>query len=360
MTQYLVINDLHIGVNRTGGTTADSAMALRQFALSNYRGLLGLGENIIINGDMFDSFNVPLSDLLQAYQTTAEWLADGPARTLFLIPGNHDLSKNSLNLSSFEMLAKLLVTRFPSQVDYLPGSNWVDEYQGIYAVSHVANQDLFELALSNVPDSVKTLLLHCNFDNVFAGQADHSLSISREQAKALTKRGITLVLGHEHQGRTMMNDKVLLVGNQFPTSVSDCLVHGDGQKDGCKYALVIAGADMELIPTWKFNSGDTGGFVEVGWGDLGSAVVLSRQFVRVTGTATAAEASSVIKAISKFRQSSDAFVVTNGVKVEGLADSGELADSVEDIRSVDVIEMLIETLDAEQAACVRKLLLENT
>ena len=358
MTKYLVINDLHLGVNRTGGTTADSAVALRQYALNQYRELLKLGGNVIINGDMFDSFNVPLSDLLQAYQTTVEWFLLSEGVTLTLIPGNHDLSKNSLNLSSFEMLAKLLMARFPAQVCYLPGSNWVDQPAGIYAISHVANQELFELALSNVPDSVKTLLLHCNFDNVFAGQSDHSLNISREQAKALTKRGITLVLGHEHQGRTMMNDKVILTGNQYPTSVSDCLVHGDGQKDGCKYALVIDGADMELIPTWSFKDA-FGGFADIAWDCLPTEDI-GKCFVRVTGSATAAESASVIKAISKFRQTSNAFVITNGVKVTGLSDSDELAESVEDIRSVDVIEMLIETLDAEQAACVRKLLLENT
>lgn len=355
--KWTVINDLHIGVNRTGGTTAESAAKLRQFALDRYAELLRLGQRIIINGDMFDAYNIPLSDLLQAYQTTAEWLLSNPGNTVHLIPGNHDLSKNSMNLGSFQLLAHLLVLRFPSMVFYLPGGNWISEGDGIYAISHVANQELFELALSNLPDNVKVLLLHCNFDNVFAGQSDHSLNLSREQAKVLTKRGITIVMGHEHQGRTLMNDKVILVGNQFPTSVSDCLVHGDGQKDGRKYALVIDGDDMELVPTWSFKD-DVGGFREVDWRDLANAPD-GPLFIRVSGEASASEAPSVIKAISKFRQNSKAFVITNGVKVEGVAGADELAQSVEDIRSVDVLEMLIETLDEAQAACVRKLLAEK-
>ena len=353
MTKWLVTNDLHIGVLRSGGTTPSSAQSLRQYALDKYRGLLELGTNVIVNGDFFDTYQVPMTDLLNAYITTSNWL-NTVGETLVLIPGNHDLSKNSANMSSFEVMARLLVARFPDKVRYLPGDNWVDKEQGIWAISHVANQDLFELALSRVPDGTKTLLLHVNFDNVFAGQSDHSLNIDREQAKALTKRGITLVLGHEHQHRTMMSDKVILIGNQFPTSVSDCLSHGEGQKDGKKYCLVIDGEDMELIPTWSFNDA-VGGFVDADWQDL-TAVPEGAGFVRVTGSATSAEAPSVIKAISKLRQSHKAYVITNGVKVEGVGSVDGIADSIEDIRSVNVLEMLLATLDDAQQAAVRRLL----
>ena len=246
------------------------------------------------------------------------------------------------------------MAQFPGKVQYLRGGGWVRQECGLYAISHCPNQGLFDLELSRVPEDVKTILLHANFDNLYAGQSDYSLNLSREQAKVLVKRGVTVVMGHEHQGRTLMNDKVIIVGNPYPSSVSDCLTHGEGQKDGRKYALVIDGDDMELVPTWSFKD-DVGGFREVDWRDLAKAPD-GPLFIRVGGEATAAEAPSVIKAISKFRQTSKAFVITNGVKVEGVAGADELAASVEDIRSVDVLEMLIETLDAEQAACVRKLL----
>jgi len=111
---------------------------------------------------------------------------------------------------------------------------------------------------------------------------------------------------------------------------------------------------VEFVDTWA-RTDDVGGFREVDWRDLAKAPD-GPLFIRVSGDATAAEAPSVIKAISKFRQTSKAFVITNGVKVEGVAGADELAQSVEDIRSVDVLEMLIDTLDPDQAACVRKLL----
>ena len=355
MKRRIVINDLHLGVQRSGGTTGESAAALRQYALDRYAELLVYGDHFVVNGDMFDTFQIPLTDLLGVYEVTSSWLESDRTRTLDLIPGNHDLSKNSANMSSFELMARLLRARYPDQVRYLAGGNWIDEGMGIYAVSHVANQDLFDLELKRVPESAKTLLLHCNFDNKFAGQSDHSLNLDREQAKVFTKRGTMLVLGHEHHGRVLMNDKVIITGNQFPTSVSDCLPQA-GQNDHDKRCLVIeADGDLDFIPTWA--PGYDLGYRQVDWKDLDTDLS-GLGFIRVSGEATAAEASSVIKSISALRQKSKAFVITNAVKVEGSGTDESFAESVEDIRGVDVLSMLIETLDTEQAACVRKLLKE--
>lgn len=354
--KLLILNDVHIGVQRTGGTTSTTASELRQFILNKFRDLLDLGSDVLINGDCFDSYQIPLSDLLQAYQIATEWLMS-KGRKLYLIPGNHCLSKNDANLSSFELFGRLLQAQFPDKVSYLHGGNWVDQSQGWYAISHMPNQDLLDLEISKVPDGVKYLFLHLNYDNTYAGQSDHSLNLSRDQAKALVKRGMTLILGHEHQGRTLMNDKVIIVGNQFPTSVSDCLRHGDAQADGRKYCLQIDGDDMELLPTWAPKD-PVGGFHEVDWQDLAS-VPEGQHFIRVTGTADSSESAAVIKAISSLRQKSDAFVITNAVKVDGLQAMDAIADSIEDIKAVSVIDLLLNMLDEPQAAAVRSLLKEH-
>lgn len=355
--KYTVLNDLHLGVQRTGGTTAESAQTLRAFTLSNYKGLLNqASNNVVINGDMFDTYSVPLVDLLDAYEITANWLSN-EACHLTLIAGNHDLSKNSANIGSLQLLAFLLKDRFPGQVEFIQGATWVDEGQGIYAISHVLNQELFDLELGRVPDNVKYLLLHCNFDNSFAGMADHSLNLMRDQARVLVKRGITVILGHEHQGRTIMNDKVIIVGNQFPTSIADCLAHGEGQKDGIKCMLQIDGDDLELVPTWNHLQA-WGGYEEVDWQYIGNAPI-NADFIRIDGKATSAQAAEVIKVISKLRQSSKAFVITNAVKIDAGEGQQEIEASVEDIRAVNVIDMLLEALDEDQRAVVRKLLAED-
>lgn len=350
----LVVNDTHIGVNRTGGTTPTSSDSLRNYLHRKFRNLLDLSDEVLVNGDLFDTFQIPVSDMLSAYITIAEWL-NSKGRKLYLLPGNHDLSKNSANMSSFELMARLLTMQHPDKVRYIQGGAWVDQDRGLYGISHVPNQDIFDLELSKVPDGVKYLFLHVNVDNAMAGQADHSLNITREQAKQLTKRGVTIVVGHEHQGRELMGDKVIVTGNPFPSSVSDCLRHGDAQADGTKRALLIDGDDMELVPTWSVKDQD-GGYREVDWRDLGSVRDTEQIFIRVSGKADSSEAAEVIKEISKLRQRSDAYVITNAVKVDSVDGDDDLEASIEEIKAVSVLDILLSMLDEPQQAVVRELM----
>lgn len=357
MSKTLVINDLHLGVQRTGGTTNQSAAALREFAHDKHRNLLSLagsGDTVIVNGDLADAYDIPLAEALDIYAAAYEWLSTTRGKLVWAL-GNHDLSKDSTRLGTVAFVGRLLQTQFRDQFTLIHEPTALTSED--YIIPHVANQDLFDLELSRIPEGTKRLYLHCNYDNSFAGQADHSLNLSRDQAKTLVKRGMTLILGHEHQGRTLMNDQVIIVGNQFPTSVSDCLRHGDAQADGRKYCLLIDSEDMELIPTWSPRD-SIGGFHEVDWRDLSSAPE-GRHFIRVTGTADSAEAAAVIKAISSLRQQSDAFVITNAVKVDGVQEVDAIAESIEDIKSVSVLDLLMEMLTEQQQAVIHQLLKEE-
>jgi hypothetical protein len=350
----LVVNDVHIGVERVAGTTQVSAQALRGYLLQTYAELLGMAQEVVVNGDLFDTYNIPLTDLLQTYQITAAWLAESPKRAIHLIPGNHCLSKNSANLSSFELMARLLQSQFGDRVSYIQGGAWVCEERGVYAISHVVNQAVFDMELDRVPETAKYVLLHSNFDSGFAAQTDHSLNVTREQAKRLIDNGATVIFGHEHQGRTAFGGRLIITGNPRPSSVSDCLAHGDGQLDGKKHALLLTDGPPQTIQTWC----QEGNFVQVDWRFI-SKWEGPEKFIRVNGNASAEEAADVIKAISTFRQKSDAFVVTNAVKVAQVADADEMEVSAEDVRSVNVISMLIESLTEEQAAVVRQLMEKN-
>lgn len=355
MTKILVINDLHLGVQRTGGTTNASAAALRAYAHEKHTGLLDLaGDNdtVIVNGDLADTYDIPLAEALHIYSAAYEWLSRGSGLLVWAL-GNHDLSKDSSKLGTVAFIGRLLEAQFPANRFRLIGAPTALTDED-YILPHVANQDIFDLELSRIPDTAKRVYLHCNFDNAFAGQADHSLNLSRDQAKALTKRGVTLILGHEHQGRALMGDKVIIVGNQFPTSVSDCLRHGDAQADGHKYALLVDGEDMELVPTWSPRD-KVGGYYEVDWRDV-TAAPAGQHFIRVSGTAEAHEAADVIKTIATLRQKSEAFVITNAVKVDGVAGDDLIAESIEDIKSVNVIDLLLEMLDPEQRVVIQNLL----
>lgn len=327
-----VLNDLHIGVLRSGGTTPLTAWNLRQQVLQQTAKLLnGIDSDLVINGDLFDSYACPHSDLLAAYEIFSTWLTRG--HKLWLVMGNHDLSTDSTKLSAAEFFGKILEAGC-DRVQVLRGSGWTTS--DTYAISHVANQDLFDIELEKVPPC-KYLLLHCNYDNKFAAQSDNSLNLTEDVAKNLPVK--TIVLGHEHQGRHALGGKVQIVGNQIPTSVADCL----GNK--FKYYAKLD-SELSLVPCWQAD----GDFIELDWQELRET---SERFVRITGTATAAQAPDVAKAVSRYRSSSEALVVTNAVKIA--QESGEgFAQDLETLQGFDVLEALLSFFTPEEAAVIKE------
>lgn len=354
-----VINDLHEGVQRAGGTTPGSAATLREFAHDNHRRLLQRAavlpvKRVIYNGDLTDEYNIPLTDAIEIFCTVREFMDDNPGVEMIWAEGNHDLSKDSTRLGTVAFLGKLLEGIYPGRFFLVEKPTAFGD--GIYIIPHLANQEMFDAALAAVPEGTHLLFLHCNYDNAFAGQQDHSLNISRDQAKELKQRGIKIIMGHEHQGRELMGGNVVIVGNQFPTSVSDCLGKADAQRDGKKYCLLIDEyGTIEKIETWSADQEPDGWFAEVDWRELRNTTETGRGFIRVTGTATAIEAADVIKEISWFRQRSQSYVITHAVKIEKPEGMEDLPDSLEDIKAVDVMELLYGMLEPEQVAALKKL-----
>jgi metallophosphoesterase superfamily enzyme len=358
VTRRLIINDLHLGVQRSGGTTISSAEALRKFAHDKHAALLQLAvkhncDVVTVNGDLADQYDIPLSEGIEILATAKLFLEGNPDKELEWGLGNHDLAKDSSKLGIVAFLGVILEGWFPGRFRLIRKPTLLSA--GVYMIPHLVNQEQFDLALSQVPDEAKTVLLHCNYENTFAGALDHSLNVSREQVRKLRDRGMTVVLGHEHLARTLMNGHLVIVGNQFPTSVVDCLAHGDAQKDGKKYALIVnEDGSFDHIQTWSKDD-DDGWFAEADWQELGELSEDGRGFVRVVGEAAATQAADVVKAIAQFRQRSHSFVVTNAVQVEGLDTTDDEIVTQEDIRRIDVIGLLLGMLDERQAAKIREL-----
>ena len=172
------------------------------------------------------------------------------------------------------------------------------------------------------------MFLHCNFDNHFAAQTDHSLNLSAERAQQFAEKGVQLVLGHEHHGRHLGN--VRIIGNQIPSSIADCL---DPNKVK-QYAVL---EDRELTLHDFMPVDDV--FAEVDWQ---TDTLPDKQFIRVTGEAAYEQASEVVQRIAEWRKSSDAFVITNAVKVGSLDTQTALPDVQS--ASFDVWKMLLEKL----------------
>ena len=237
----IIINDTHLSVNRVSGTTPQSREDLRSYVFAEFDKLLHIadGHDLCILGDLFDAFEVAPRDWLEAYLLLAGWCDNNPDCTLDLVAGNHDVSSKADRVASFETLATVLKQQFDNvDVTGINGTSkaYLDGFQ-IHIVAHHRNQELFDLALDRVLEDCQRgdyVLLHANYDNKFAEQADHSLNVSEAQALEFTKKGVTLIHAHEHQSRVEIphgtpadGGSVICLGNQIGTSCSDWLGSGD-------------------------------------------------------------------------------------------------------------------------------------
>ena len=360
----LILNDIHASVQRVAGTTPATQAALRQYVRDNLESLLRYGDReVTVNGDLLDGFAVESHELVKVFDIFSKWLEGNFHRRLNLVGGNHDFSAKGERLSSFHMLGHFLREMHPGKVNvYDKGLHWIND--NVYCIPHQLNQERFDHEVDKAsfpvePDILmvspqdksgpKYLLLHANYKNSFAEHSDHSLNLNDEQVGNLMRAGFTIVLGHEHQGYTLRGERVIVVGNQFPTSVADCI------GDEVKHCLRIENGKHEFIETWH----SEGNYLEVDWQSLrdGTAEIGEQQFIRITGEAKADQAADVVNVVARFRQTSDALVIGNAVKVEGQAVLDEMAlESTESIKAFDVLNAIYSQLEPREVEVVRELL----
>lgn len=336
-----VTTDWHIGAKRTAGATPASNEALGAYLLQSLEKALDPQYPHLIMGDLLDQFTIDSAALLSVYRVLQSFLATG--QELAVVRGNHDHHPRATQVSSFDLLMGILEHQFPAT---LTVAREVTRWRQFVLVPHLPNNDLLKIEvekLSDVENSV--IVFHANYDNNFAADSQHALNLTQEMADPLLKRGNVLTLGHEHQYRALEQRRVLILGNGVPSSVADCL--------GCdaKFAAYFDGPDYELEPMVHINEV----FTRVDWRNLDTDP--GYQFIRVEGTATAEEAAEVVDAVARFRAKSEAYVVTNAVKVEGVAAFDELAEmSLEQITAFNVLDALLEELSEEEGKVVKELL----
>lgn len=356
----IILNDLHLGVNRQAGTTPNSQAALKKWLYLRLREVLRSQagkQNLVINGDLFDGFEVAVSDVIDTYELLDDWLFEQPY-TLTLVMGNHDASAKADKVSSFHLLAHFLQAKWRDRVqvvDHNNGLTAIDRDNCVWAISHQLNQDLFEIELDKAEgfgpclnkERHSFLLLHANVNSCFAEHSDHSLNVSQERIGSLIKAGWTLVFGHEHIGYVGRSGRLVVIGNQFPSSIVDCI--GNEQKQ----FMTINQREYKLHTSWEA----PGSYLDIDWRELSLDAVSGHQFVRVSGEATAEEAADMVGAIAKLRQKSDAFVISNGVKVGGMVEMGKVTEmSLEEVSRFNVMEALLETLSEREQEVVKGLL----
>lgn len=329
MKPLVIINDCHLGVKRVSGTTKESMAALQEFQIREFKSLVNLADNadLLINGDLFDKFEVDKLVEFQVFSVLSTWLIQYPDQTLYLSAGNHDLSTNSERTSSFENLCNYLES-FYDNVKTIRGNNKLitDNWA---VVAHHANQNMFEEALDELlqEDNLKYVFVHANLMSPFAEHSDHSLNVSEEILNRFAEKGVTVVFAHEHNRRQLLN--AVVIGNQIPSSISDCL-----DPNPTKQVGILKESGLEFKDWCSISSI----YAEVDWRSESFPDVM---FLRLSGTADYEQAAEVVQTAVNVRQTSRAFVVSNNVKVNQIE---ETAESAEQLSEFNVQALVLEEL----------------
>jgi hypothetical protein len=207
-----------------------------------------------------------------------------------------------------------------------------------YVIPHLPNQALFDEALLEVPEC-DVLFLHVNYDNKFAARSDQSLNLTAEQAAACKAQRI--LIAHEHNSRT--TGKIVIPGNQIASSVSDWL------HSPFKFYAQVSGSTITLVNC----RARTNEYVEINWKELDGHPATS--FIRVTGTATAEEATIAVTTLAKYRASSPALVISSAIEMQTTDDTEAFSSSLESAQSFDVWRALEEHLTTDQLTKVKAL-----
>ena len=106
------IGDPHLGRTFRTGVPSSKFGVREALVLKDFESLLNPEEDleidfIVVMGDLFDKFIVKPSVVDQAVTLIEEALINNPEIVYFIIPGNHDLSKDRTKVSSYYLFQKI-------------------------------------------------------------------------------------------------------------------------------------------------------------------------------------------------------------------------------------------------------------
>lgn len=209
--------DNHLGTKRQAHTTRESSERLRQMlytqSLYATRNRMSKHYNA---GDLLDKAHNDETTLLQAYEVGKRYEA--------ILAGNHDETNREGSVTTLRALNDIGVPVVCSPDLSTPYYEQIDSY--LFFVPHHASQELFEKALQCAMESAAEcdhntyLVLHCNYDFPM-GTEDNTLNLDPGDAAILLETFNRIFIGHEHNSKTAFDDRLVLLGNLFPTSFSD-------------------------------------------------------------------------------------------------------------------------------------------
>lgn len=298
-------SDPHIGTVRNSHTTVQSRAALKFELFKTSARLIEVtgSDPLFCLGDLFDTDSNDEATIMQG--------ADVVKRCTAVLGGNHDLPNREGKLSSLQLLSSVIPGRIVCGSTDEPGYMlYITAEAVVYMVPHMATQDLFDLSLSEVlgaasqvVDRSKVLCLHCNYNSGLIHN-DASLNLTREKADELLEVFDYVLLGHEHEHRTLHGGKLIILGNTHPTSFSDI---------SDKYLWEFDGSGFRPHLLWSRSDG----YLNMDWEQGSDELHDTVQFIEITGKAPAERLPDIAQGIaSLWKTCPNLLMVRNNVEAD--------------------------------------------
>lgn len=210
------ITDPHLGLGARTNTSAKSTVLLDEKISVIATGLVNAHSNVVLAGDLFHRSH-------NKEKVIAAGIAVA-SKCDIVLGGNHDNTQRADDQSSMDIVATVCDSVLQvgvGKVEIFPELIF-DSGETMTVVPHHSSQELFDKAVEEACKYKGNIVtLHCNFNNPFVDEIETALNLSIEQAEELLKHYDYIVIGHEHNTRWEMNDRLLALGNIHPTGYSD-------------------------------------------------------------------------------------------------------------------------------------------
>lgn len=319
-----IFTDPHLGLNRRANTTLSSRKRLANCLQTHayFAATRGKPESVVCAGDLFDTFSNSEEDIMRG-SAIAKYCD-------VVLAGNHDLTNVADSIGSLQVVDELLEdTTVITCPDFTQPFVEYGELEGmdLAFIPHHPTQELFDEAVDNVVKDdriLRAIFLHCNYENDMAHGSDTSLNLTRKQAEALLGVADYVFLGHEHEPRSLLDGRLVILGNTFPTSFSDI---------SDKYCYDLTPDSLTKSCLWEARTG----YAELKYnGEEFPKIPTDAQFIEVTGKTTMEKAVDLAEYLREVWEVSHALLVRNNVTVT--SDYSQTAEVVDFEKLPDEIE----------------------
>lgn len=295
-------SDFHLGLNRKAHTTLASRKRLASALIdSAYRAVAeGNPSSVVCAGDLFDTYSNREITIIEA--------AHIAAKCDVVLAGNHDMLNTRDSIGSLQVVNELLEDTTVIQCPDF-GKPFVEygELEGMQLafIPHHATQELFDEAVASVKSEVshiRGVFLHCNYENEMTHGSDTSLNLTRKQAEALLEVSDYVFLGHEHEPRSLLDDRLIILGNTFPTSFADI---------SDKYYYDLTPESLGIVKIWDMKTG----YKKLEYNGDQFPAIPEAQFIEVTGKITIDKGVDLAEYLREIWEVSGALMVRNSVSV---------------------------------------------